>query len=82
MKTTYPTFHLIEPEGTYLIWIDFSSLGLSDEDIKQKMLYEAKVWLDGRHHVGQGGCDSAHNIACPRPILEQALRQIAKTFSD
>ncbi len=83
LKNHLPNVHLIEPEGTYLIWIDFSSLGLSDEDIKQKMLYEAKVWLDDGTMFGQGGCGFQRiNIACPRPILEQALRQIAKTFSD
>jgi cystathionine beta-lyase len=83
LKTHLPKLHLIEPEGTYLIWIDFSSLGLSDEEIKQKMLYDAKVWLDDGTMFGQGGFGFQRiNIACPRAILEQALRQIAKTFSD
>jgi cystathionine beta-lyase len=83
LKDHLPNVHLIEPEGTYLIWIDFSSLGLSDEEIKQKMLYEAKVWLDDGTMFGQGGFGFQRiNIACPRAILEQALRQIAKTFSD
>ena len=82
LKAHLPSVHLIEPEGTYLIWLDFSSLNLSDEVIRKKMLYDAKVWLDDGTMFGQGGSGFQRiNIACPRAILEQALKQIVNTFS-
>ncbi len=81
LKTHLPNVRLIEPEGTYLVWLDFSALGLSDTAIKQKMLYEAKVWLDDGLMFGQAGQGFQRiNIACPRTILEQALGQIATAF--
>lgn len=81
LKTHLPNVRLIEPEGTYLVWLDFSALGLSDTAIKEKMLYEAKVWLDDGLMFGQAGQGFQRiNIACPRTILEQALGQIATAF--
>lgn len=82
LKKHLPGVHLVEPEGTYLVWIDFSALGLSDKLIKEKMLYEAKVWLDDGLMFGQGGQGFQRiNIACPRKILEQALERIASAFN-
>ena len=36
----------MEPEGTYLVWIDFSGYGYTDEELEHIMLEEAKLWLD------------------------------------
>ena len=37
---------MVEPEGTYLVWVDFSGYGLSNEELEHLMLEEAKLWLD------------------------------------
>jgi len=57
-----PGVRLIEPEGTYLIWLDFSALGL---------------WLDRGPMFGPEGANFQRiNIACPRATLKQALQKL------
>lgn len=69
---------VIQPEGTYLVWLDFRDLGLEPEKLKQLMLTEAKVALDQGYIFGHGGEGFARiNIACPRTILEEGLKRIA-----
>jgi cystathionine beta-lyase len=68
-------------EGTYLVWLDFSEFGLSDMQIKTKLLKEAGVWLDFGPQFGTGGEGFQRmNIACPRSTLEDGLSRIAKVF--
>ncbi len=68
---------LIEPEGTYLVWLDFSGCGLSDGDLDDLIVNDAKVWLDRGTMFGEEGeCFQRINIATPRPLLEEALRKI------
>lgn len=41
-----PDVDFIDPEGTYLAWLDFSKLGMNDEELREFMLKNAKVALD------------------------------------
>ena len=34
LTSTFPGIHLIEPEGTYLLWLDCRSLGMNDEELQ------------------------------------------------
>ncbi len=76
-----PEAKLVEPEGTYLVWVDFSHVtgleGKSPEQMDAFMAKRAKVWLDGGTMFGQGGIGfQRFNIACPRQILQEALDRI------
>lgn len=74
---------LIEPEGTYLVWIDCKALGLSDQELKRIIIEKAKLWLDEGTMFGQGGSGYIRiNIACPRAILKQALEQLYFALKD
>lgn len=76
-----PNIKLVEPEGTYLLWLDFHGTGLSNSQIKDKVEKEAKLWLDHGDMFGLGGeCFERINIACPRSILEQAMKQLSEAF--
>lgn len=50
-----PKVTLIEPEGTYLLWLDFSAYGLSDEDLDDIIINDANLWLDSGHIFGKAG---------------------------
>jgi len=66
-------------EGTYLAWVDCTSLGLDDEALKEFMLKKAKLWLDEGTMFGSGGSMFMRiNIACPRSILKMALERLEK----
>ncbi len=76
-----PKVRLIEPEGTYLIWLDFSAYGYLDDELDNIIVNKAKVWLDRGTMFGKEGNNYQRiNIATPRPVLEEALERIAKYF--
>ena len=70
--------HLVEPQGTYLIWIDFSALHMTDEELDRFIVEKAGLWLDGGRMFGKAsGQFQRFNIACPRSLLQQAFEQLA-----
>lgn len=72
-----PQISVIRPEGTYLVWLDCRRLGLDKWELKQLMLEEAKVYLDEGFIFGSEGEGFERiNIACPRPVLVEALDRI------
>jgi cystathionine beta-lyase len=72
-----PQIKVIHPEGTYLIWLDCRSLGLSREALSQLMRNTARIVLNNGFEFGsQGEGFQRINIACPRSILVEALARI------
>lgn len=72
-----PEIKVIQPEGTYLVWVDCRELGLDKEGLDDFMLHRAKVALDEGHIFGASGVGFQRiNIACPRSILVQGLDQM------
>ncbi|UCF97498.1 MAG: pyridoxal phosphate-dependent aminotransferase [Spirochaetaceae bacterium] len=69
-----PEARVFPLEGTYLAWIDLRALGLSDEELKDRILKQARVWLDDGPMFGSGGEGFQRiNLACSRNTLAQAL---------
>ena len=76
-----PEVRLIEPEGTYLLWLDFRALQLKDEEIERKIVEEAGIWLDGGLMFGPEGAGFQRiNSACPWSTLEEGLQRLHKAF--
>ena len=76
-----PKGKIIEPEGTYLLWLDFSAYGLTDEALNEKIIRDAHLWLDDGPIFGAGGSGFQRiNIACPWATLETGLQNLAKAF--
>jgi len=72
-----PKIKVIKPQGTYLIWLDCRDLGMDDMALRNFMRNKVKVGLDDGFLFGSGGSGFQRmNIACPRPILEEALIRI------
>jgi cystathionine beta-lyase len=68
-------------EGTYLAMLDMSGLGLADGPLKERLLRDARVWMDEGTKFGRGGEGMQRiNLACPRSVLSQALHRFEKTF--
>ena len=77
-----PKVKIIEPEGTYLLWLDFSAYGLTDEALNEKIIRDAHLWLDDGPIFGAGGSGFQRiNTACPWATLEQGLKNLAKAFA-
>lgn len=80
-RTRMPQVQLVEPEGTYLPWVNFSSLGLCVPELDRLIIERAKLWLDGGTIFGASGAGfQRFNIATPRAILQQALLRLEDAF--
>lgn len=78
-----PQIHLVEPEGTYLIWLDCRALGLEDGELNDLIVNKAKLWLDAGNIFGEDGMYFERvNIACPRSILEKALNCLYQALKE
>lgn len=74
-----PEVKVVEPQGTYLVWVDFSKIESDPARLEKLMLNDAKVALDEGYIFRNGGDGFERiNIACPRTILEKALEQITR----
>ncbi len=77
LKRELPQLRMTEPEGTYLLWLDFRGLGLTEPEREELLLKRAKLWLDSGAMFGPDGEGFERmNIACPRVILTRALDQL------
>ena len=76
-KNRVPQIQLVEPEGTYLAWLDCRELGMTDDELMAFFSNEAKVWLDpGTHSGEQGSGFMRFNLGSSRSVIAQALDQI------
>lgn len=77
-----PEVFVKKPEGTYLMWLDFSKLNKTDLEVKKALLNVGKVALNYGPSFGIGG-EGFHrlNIACPKLMLRDALSRIEKAVS-
>lgn len=72
-----PRVKLIEPEGSYLLWLDFRELGLEVKQLEAFLVNDARMAVNPGHWFGREGAGFARlNIACPRSILRAALDQL------
>jgi cystathionine beta-lyase len=77
-KGEIPGVRLIEPDGTYLPWLDFRGAGLTQREADDLLINKAGVWLDSGTMFGpEGEGFQRINIACPRAVLTDALDRIA-----
>lgn len=73
---------VMKPQGTYLIWLDFSAYNISDEELRKLLRGEAKVILNRGLDFGEEGALHARlNVAMPKTLLEQVCQRIVKAVS-
>ena len=73
---------VMKPQGTYLIWLDFSAYGLSEEDLQGLLKKEAKVILNRGLDFGEEGALHARlNVAMPTSVLEEVCQRIISAFT-
>ena len=74
---------VMKPQGTYLIWLDFSAYDISDEELRKVLRDEAKVILNRGLDFGEEGVLHARlNVAMPTSVLEKVCQRIIATFSN
>lgn len=69
---------LIEPQGTFLVWLDFRELGLDAKALERFLAQEAQIALAPGYWFGREGAGFARmTIACPRDTVQRALNNLA-----
>lgn len=69
---------LVEPEGTFLAWLDFRDLGLEVKELERLLAEEAGLALSPGYWFGREGAGFARmTIACPRETVRTALDHLA-----
>ena len=79
LRKELPFIRLVEPEGTYLVWLDFRALGLPDKELNELIVHKAGLWLNSGK-VQAGGEIPAHKYRMPAAILRKLLKG-SRTFS-
>ena len=70
-------------EGTYLMWLDFRALGLSQAELKKLMIEKASLGLSDGTDFGEEGTGFMRmNIATPRKNVERALMQLKRAVCE
>lgn len=73
--------HVMKPEGTYLVWLDFSDYGIKQPQLNDILKQKAKVVLNDGAHFGKEGLYFARlNVAAPLEVIKEASRRIASVF--
>ena len=82
INSNIPCVEVIEPEATFLLWVDFRKTGLDDKTVRTLLLKDAQVALSNGILFGKDGEGFQRiNIGCPRSVLEKGLRQIASSLT-
>lgn len=83
IKEKIPRLKVIEPEGTYLLWIDCRELGMNTAELKNFMLTKAKIQFNEGFTFGKGGEGFERmNMACPRDIIRESLKRIEEAINN
>lgn len=65
------------PDATYLVWLDCRELGMDNEELRRFMIENAGLGLNEGYTFGRSLSGYMRlNAACPRSVLEQALKQL------
>lgn len=77
LERKLPQIQAIQPEGTYLVWLDFRALGMEPKALHKFLVHKAGVGLNAGYLFGPGGEGFERiNLGCPRSILEDGLQRI------
>ena len=83
LKTNIPSVKLVPAEATYLAWLDFSALELVGDNLKSFIINKARVGFnDGRTFRTGGEGFQRMNLACPRSVVEEALKRLKVAINE
>ncbi len=80
-SSNLPGVKVMQPEATYLVWLDFSQYGMNDKELNKFIIEKAGVGLNNGARFGTGGDGWMRlNIGCPRSVLKEGLEKLKAAF--
>lgn len=74
-----PGVHVVKPEGTYLLWLDFSKLGIHSDELNRRMAIEGGIVFNSGSRYGKSGDGYQRmNVATSRETLKKGLERLEK----
>jgi len=81
LKEELPLIEPMKPEASFLIWLNCEKMGMTDEELFQFFIQKAGLGLNKGKIFGPGGEQHFRlNVACPRNVLQQAMKQLKSAF--
>jgi len=82
LKEHVPEIKLVEPEGSYLLWLDCTALHMDAKALDGFLYCKAGLWLDDGPLFGAGGEGFQRiNMACPRKTLAEAMERLKRAVA-
>ena len=83
LEKRIPKVRLVEPEGTFLVWLDFRELGLDAKELEHFLAQKAGIALNSGYWFGRQGAGYARmTIACPQSMLKQGLSLLEQAINE
>ena len=83
INSRLPQINMIEPKGTYLVWLDMRNVYSSKKERDEIIENKAKLWLsEGRIFGSEGEGFERVNIACSKAILKEALERLENAIKN
>ena len=81
LKANIPEVHAIKPQASYLVWLDFSALGLPHDKLIDMLVNDARLAMNDGAMFGIGGEQHTRlNVGTQRAVLEQAMKQLKEAI--
>lgn len=81
IREQLPKVRVRKQEATYLMWVDFRNLAMSQDELVDFMVNEAGLGLNNGRNFGENGAGFMRlNLACPRATLEKAMEQLKAAY--
>ena len=81
LKANIPEVHAIKPQASYLVWLDFSALGLPHDKLIDMLVNDARLAMNDGAMFGIGGEQHTRlNVGTQRAVLEQAMKQLKQAI--
>jgi len=83
LKTHAPRLKVVRPQASFLVWLDCRDMDLNQEELNRFFVEKARLALNDGATFGEGGTGFMRlNVAAPRCVMEQAMRQLAEAYED
>lgn len=81
LRKNIPTIRFTEPEGTFLLWLDFSDWNMSHHQLREFLSGQARLGLNDGMEFGREGASCARmNLGAPLSVIRQALDQLRSAY--
>jgi cystathionine beta-lyase len=78
-----PELTVIQPEGTYLVWVDMKGLGMETEELNKFMIDKVKVATDFGNVFGEEGAGyQRFNLGCTLDTVKECLNRLDLAISE